>query len=329
MEPSYFDCDLIAQLIAQDYYPGGIVMQGRSFSSVNYRFGFDGQEKDDEIKGSGNSYTAEFWEYDPRLVRRWNIDPAIAQKPWISSYHAFSNKLIWNIDPNGANDNPVYDTEGSLLGTDDKGIQGDALFMNKDDFQQGMSHDEAVAKDKEVGGVSSLKGDPKAISYYLSSWSFLPRRPDWDGVVTREEGIVWAKTHPKLDDNENPQDGYGNAKPSDYLYLDASKMNFGSLHKEIFEAIGVRQRVNLLDYVDLSNDASVNTTYALGRTRITLVNAEGTVSISNGPWNSFNWDYGGGFSRDAKIWMERTINDLKDSHGFPLLIYGQGKLNTP
>ena len=40
-----------------------------------YRYGFNGQEKSDEIKGEGSSYTAEFWEYDPRIGRRWNIDP--------------------------------------------------------------------------------------------------------------------------------------------------------------------------------------------------------------------------------------------------------------
>jgi len=40
-----------------------------------YRYGFNGQEKTDELKGSGNHYTAEFWEYDSRLGRRWNVDP--------------------------------------------------------------------------------------------------------------------------------------------------------------------------------------------------------------------------------------------------------------
>ena len=57
-----------------------------------YRYGFNGQEKSDETKGSGNSYTAEFWEYDPRIGRRWNLDP----KPTvgISEYSAFGNSPI-------------------------------------------------------------------------------------------------------------------------------------------------------------------------------------------------------------------------------------------
>lgn len=42
-----------------------------------YRYGFNGQERSDEVKGEGNSYTAEFWEYDPRIGRRWNLDPKL------------------------------------------------------------------------------------------------------------------------------------------------------------------------------------------------------------------------------------------------------------
>ena len=53
-----------------------------------------------EIKGVGNSYTAEFWEYDPRLGRRWNVDPIV--KYHESPYATFGNNPIINIDPNGA-----------------------------------------------------------------------------------------------------------------------------------------------------------------------------------------------------------------------------------
>ncbi|MFX1705337.1 hypothetical protein PV783_15340 [Chitinophaga sp. CC14] len=57
-----------------------------------YRYGFNGQEKSDEIKGEGNSYTAQFWEYDPRIGRRWNLDP----KPTtgVSDYSVFYNSPI-------------------------------------------------------------------------------------------------------------------------------------------------------------------------------------------------------------------------------------------
>ena len=79
-----------------DYYPFGMAMPGRSFSSNQYRYGFNGQEKDDEVSGSGNSYTAMFWQYDSRLGRRWNQDPK--PNPSISNYATFANNPIFFTD---------------------------------------------------------------------------------------------------------------------------------------------------------------------------------------------------------------------------------------
>jgi hypothetical protein len=73
-----------------------------------YRFGAGGQEKVDEISGSGNHYTAMFWEMDPRLGRRWNRDPKpIAEE---SEYAVNRNNPIKNTDPNG--DCPDCKVEG-------------------------------------------------------------------------------------------------------------------------------------------------------------------------------------------------------------------------
>jgi hypothetical protein len=82
-----------------DYYPFGAPIQGRSFSSTEYRFGYNTQEKTDEIAGPGNHNTATFWEYDTRLGRRWNIDPVT--KPWESLYACLSNNPILLDDPDG------------------------------------------------------------------------------------------------------------------------------------------------------------------------------------------------------------------------------------
>ncbi|HEY9261442.1 hypothetical protein, partial [Chitinophaga sp.] len=80
---------------AQDYAPFGMGLQGRGFDAGRYRYGFNGMEKSDEIKGEGNSYTAEFWEYDPRIGRRWNNDPVYKHSP----YEAFGSNPIVNADP--------------------------------------------------------------------------------------------------------------------------------------------------------------------------------------------------------------------------------------
>ncbi len=94
--------ELIAEVLeSQDYYPFGMVMPGRSFQgSDNYRYGFNGMEKDDEVKGAGNSYTVPFWQFDSRTGKRWNIDSVV--KEFESPYATFSNNPVWFVDPSGA-----------------------------------------------------------------------------------------------------------------------------------------------------------------------------------------------------------------------------------
>jgi hypothetical protein len=43
--------------------------------NTGYRYGFNGQERTDELKGAGNHYTAQFWEYDPRLGEKVESRP--------------------------------------------------------------------------------------------------------------------------------------------------------------------------------------------------------------------------------------------------------------
>jgi hypothetical protein len=76
-------------LALNDYYPFGMLMPDRNPAAGNgYRFGFNGQEKTDEVYGKGNLNTALFWEYDTRIARRWNVDPK--SSPTSSSYSTFS-----------------------------------------------------------------------------------------------------------------------------------------------------------------------------------------------------------------------------------------------
>ena len=76
-----------------------MLMPGRALSTEDYRFGFNGQEKTDEISGSGNHNTALFWEYDTRTGRRWNLDPA--GYPYQSHYSVNNNNPILFTDPLG------------------------------------------------------------------------------------------------------------------------------------------------------------------------------------------------------------------------------------
>ena len=64
-----------------------------------YRYFFNGQEGDSEVFGDGVSLTAEFWQYDSRLGRRWNIDPVF--KAYESPFACLGGSPIWFSDPQG------------------------------------------------------------------------------------------------------------------------------------------------------------------------------------------------------------------------------------
>ena len=82
-------------------HPFGMQMHNRTatIGGKVYRFAFNGQEKDDEVAGAGNSMTAEFWQYDSRLGRRWNVDP----RPHVSvsAYSCFYNCPVLITDIKG------------------------------------------------------------------------------------------------------------------------------------------------------------------------------------------------------------------------------------
>ena len=80
----------------------------------DYRFTFQSQESDDEISGGikGAHLTAEFWEYDSKIARRWNIDPI--DKPWESSFLGLGNNPICFIDLNGA-DTAVFGSDNKFV----------------------------------------------------------------------------------------------------------------------------------------------------------------------------------------------------------------------
>ena len=87
----------------QNISPNTVLLNERTSTVLGgekFRYGFNGMQKDDEVAGQGNSYTAEFWQYDSRLGRRWNLDPVFKEHE--SPYTCFANNPIWFIDPNGA-----------------------------------------------------------------------------------------------------------------------------------------------------------------------------------------------------------------------------------
>ncbi|MCU0335131.1 MAG: hypothetical protein MUF62_08780 [Chitinophagaceae bacterium] len=91
-------------LQAQDYYAFGIIMPQRSYTAPGggYRYGFNGKENDNEVKGvAGSQQDYGMRIYDPRVGRFLSVDPKSYKYHGFSPYcFAAKNTIIIN-DENG------------------------------------------------------------------------------------------------------------------------------------------------------------------------------------------------------------------------------------
>jgi RHS repeat-associated protein len=78
------------------YYPFGQLVPNRHETSIanGHRYGFQGQEQDNEIKGEGNSLNYEYRMHDPRIGRFFATDPLEAKYPYNSPYAFSENRVI-------------------------------------------------------------------------------------------------------------------------------------------------------------------------------------------------------------------------------------------
>lgn len=179
---------------SQDYYPFGSLTPGRKYNAGEYRFGFNGQEKDDEIAGvTGSHTTALFWEYDSRIGRRWNIDPVV--KPWESSYACFANNPIWYADPLGDDvvngDRIIADRAKEKRDNANKGLSD---FKSKNGISDGAKRKDFLAS----GGSKETWKEYTSLNRDARNATSEFNRLDARANIT--QGIIdnWVKYSPNL-----------------------------------------------------------------------------------------------------------------------------------
>ena len=151
----------------------------------------------------------------------------------------------------------------------------------------------------------------------------MPKRPDYDGFVTIAEGVEWAKSHPYA---------LMNPTPDNTLYIDASKLDFGSLSTSNFSVVGAKEPQDLFNKLNIIESA-INptlfaTVYALGRVNMILQNKDTrTVKIVNDSATDYDWNLGGSFMRNTFIINNNRLTGIDPhKHGFKVYYYGVGTL---
>lgn len=97
-------------LSSQQYYAFGMLMPSDadpyvtrqySLNGYDYRFGFNGKEGDDEVKGDDNQQDYGMRIYDPRVGRFLSVDPIARKYPMLTPYQFASNMPIQAVDLDG------------------------------------------------------------------------------------------------------------------------------------------------------------------------------------------------------------------------------------
>lgn len=84
-----------------DYYPFGMNIKSLSGNSSEYRYGYNGKEKDDKGEWGITHYDYGFRIYNPALARFLSVDPLTASYPWNSTYAFAENDVIRSVDLDG------------------------------------------------------------------------------------------------------------------------------------------------------------------------------------------------------------------------------------
>ncbi|MEW4923138.1 hypothetical protein [Algibacter sp. 2305UL17-15] len=89
-----------------------MTLTNRNGGDPNYRYGFQGQEKDYEVKGEGNSLNYKYRMHDPRVGRFFAKDPLSGLYSWNSPYAFSENRVIDGVELEGLE---VYAPEATEL----------------------------------------------------------------------------------------------------------------------------------------------------------------------------------------------------------------------
>ena len=89
-----------------DYYPYGMTEPGRNWNAGDYRFGYTGHEKENDL--AEGVYTTEYRLLDARLGRWMSVDPAWIKYPDLSSYNYCEGNPMMFVDQEGESPISVF-----------------------------------------------------------------------------------------------------------------------------------------------------------------------------------------------------------------------------
>ncbi len=191
----YYTANVVS---ANDYYPFGMGMPGRKFSSERYRYGFNGKENDKDITEGAQDYGMRI--SDNRLGRFLSVDPIAKSYPMLTPYQFASNRPVDGVDLDGLE----YVKRLHI-------VAGNGMVIHTEDYvYYQMSENQLSA----LGGTSAgqynaaghgSKGEELQHQYINASGEIISER--WD--LPRNSLIQSASTHGLYSGGGSITDGNG------------------------------------------------------------------------------------------------------------------------
>ena len=140
-------------------------MRGSIQNIERYRYGFQGQESDNEIKGTGNSINYKYRMHDPRVGRFFAVDPLAPKYPHNSPYAFSENKVIAWGELEGLES--YYAASGKFIGQ--VGEDQSVRIINQDNLKEGTKYVKWAIHQISINGkwIETNKAAAETNSYSL------------------------------------------------------------------------------------------------------------------------------------------------------------------
>ncbi|WP_317192854.1 RHS repeat domain-containing protein, partial [Aureivirga marina] len=167
-----------------DYYPFGMQLPNRFGNSDTYRYGFQGQERDDEIKGEGNSINYKYRMHDPRVGRFFAVDPLSDKYPHYSPYSFSGNKVIHAIELEGLEEFLTrFEWDDKIQGYTmtlwkmglGQAANGEGMiweFRGGPDIEEGYDYRKIYVKKGKIQYDLQVKNPLRVLKEYLFFWEY-------------------------------------------------------------------------------------------------------------------------------------------------------------
>lgn len=161
-----------------DCCPFGMEVEEYSFNGDDHRYGFNGEEKADEV--AQGVYDLGARHYDARIGRMFSPDPREAEYPWQSTYAYYANNPVNIVDVNGEGDN-----ENTYNAPVRRNTNFNGPFKTRWDFASEGDVNTAFSNDNSTPGFIGPAGTTQQMQIF------------WNPDVTAKNGnkgaYMWQK----------------------------------------------------------------------------------------------------------------------------------------